>query len=83
MILSQEALQKIKDLKLRLLLQEALGVVDQTIWKYAKRNEPNSLLTTYTVVKLIQEYTGMPLNKILIDEKTVKSKKNSAVAPTR
>jgi hypothetical protein len=84
MILTQEALKKIKDKRIRQALgsEDCLDVIDQVINKYIKDNKPNGPLTTYIALKVIREKTGLSDNEILIDEKAVAAKLYSKSAST-
>jgi hypothetical protein len=65
MKLTQQALQKIKDRKLRLRLCAILNVTDQTIGDYIRKNKPNGPLTTYSALNVISEATGFSYDVIL------------------
>lgn len=66
MKLTQKALSKIKDPKVRARLVIALGVTDQSIMNYIKSNSDE--LTKAAALKVIREETGMDDSQILIEE---------------
>lgn len=68
MKLSQTALPKVKDKKVRRALAEELDVIDQMINIYIKKNKPNGPLTTFAALKVIRENTGLTDQEILVDE---------------
>jgi hypothetical protein len=66
MKLTQKALSKIKDPKIRARLVLALGVTDQSIMNYIKSNSDE--LTKAAALKVIREETGMDDSQILVEE---------------
>lgn len=50
-------------------IADALGVEYTTINKYLRQNRPNNLLTTVTVVRLIEKMTGLTEDQIVDHEK--------------
>jgi hypothetical protein len=63
MRLKSSVLDAIKDSKVRLKLQIALGVTDQTINRYIKDNSDD--LTKYAAMVVIREVTGLADQEIL------------------
>ncbi len=49
----------------------ALGVSEQTIYLTYTNNEPNNNLTKYAALKVILEETGLPLDKLLLEVKSL------------
>jgi hypothetical protein len=66
MKLTQKALDKIRNPKVRALLVIALGVTDQSIMNYIKSNSDE--LTKAAALKVIREETGLDDSQILIEE---------------
>lgn len=66
MKLTQKALDKIRNPKIRALLVIALGVTDQSIMNYIKSNSDE--LTKSAALKVIREETGLDDSQILIEE---------------
>lgn len=63
MKLTQIALQRIRDKKIRALLALALNVTDQSIVNYINRN--HDFLTKAAALKVIREETGLNDDQIL------------------
>lgn len=66
MKLTQLALQRIRDKKIRALLALALNVTDQSIVNYINRN--HDFLTKAAALKVIREETGLTDEQILQEE---------------
>lgn len=71
MKLTQKALSKIKDPKIRALLVIALGVTDQSIMNYIKSNSDE--LTKAAALKVIREETGLADDQILEETESIKA----------
>lgn len=65
MILTENALEQIKDPGVRRALTVVLSCVDQTIVRYIKNNDSNGPLTTVAAVQKIKECTGLSEDEIL------------------
>lgn len=63
MRLTQTALQKIKEPRIRMRIAVALGITDQAVIKLIKRNSDN--LTKIAAIEVIREETGFSDGDIL------------------
>lgn len=66
MKLTKKALQKIKEPAIRMRIAVALGVTDQAVIKYIKRNSDN--LTKAAALQIIRDETGLKDSEILTEE---------------
>lgn len=62
-VLSPQALQRIRDIKVRIRLQQALNVSDYSIQDYIRRNSDS--LTKAAALEVIREETGLVDEQIL------------------
>jgi hypothetical protein len=63
MRLSQTALQRVREPRIRMRVAVALGITDQAVAKLIKRNSDN--LTKIAAIHVIKEETGLCENEIL------------------
>lgn len=63
MRLTQTALQRIKEPRIRMRIAVALGITDQAVMKLIKRNSDN--LTKIAAIEVIREETGLSDSEIL------------------
>lgn len=68
MILTENAIELIKEPGIRRALTVLLSCVDQTIVRYIKNNDSNGPLTTVAAVQKIKEMTGLSESEILVSE---------------
>lgn len=68
MVLSKQAIKKIKDREIVLALALALDFTELWINKCIAANKENGPLTTAKAISVIQEKTGMEVSEILVEE---------------
>lgn len=69
MILTRQAIKKIKEKRLGLLIAHALKCSEQWINRVIKANRNNGPLTTAAALAVIREETGLKDSQILEEEK--------------
>lgn len=79
MKLKQQAIDFIRDKKIRLRLCQELDMTEQTIMEYIRTNRKNGQLTTYAALKVIRELSGWEDSKILESSDESDTKTNSAI----
>lgn len=69
MILTEQAISAIKESKdCRRELIYQMDISHQSLYRWLISNNPNNTLTTVKAISIIEEFTGLTQDQILIDE---------------